>query len=317
MAAGDVRLALTADILSTNPGVTRDDNTDGVMLNIVEGLVGYGEGGTVKPLLAKSVDISKDGLTYTFMLRNGVTFQDGQPFTSANVVWNWKRYTDPATKWRCLPDVDGTNGLKVTGIDAPDNSTVVLHLDKPSALFLDTLARTDCGGTGMLAKSSVNPDGTWNKPVGTGPFELVEWKKGQSVTLNRFDGYKSPEGSGFDGYVGAKSPQIDRATFVVVPDAATVKAALLAGNVDIAQTLTSDVLELKSAKGIKVLTPSDASKHAILFQTSNPPFKDPKFRQAIAAALDLKQLVEFSLAPRPITTVSRVTPGFPSAMIFV
>ncbi|MEJ1124425.1 MULTISPECIES: ABC transporter substrate-binding protein [unclassified Phyllobacterium] len=294
LAAGDVKLALTADILSTNPGVTRDDNTDGVMLNIVEGLVGYGEGGTVKPLLAKSVDIAKDGLTYTFKLRDGITFQDGLPFTSTDVLWNWNRYSDPVTKWRCLPDVDGTNGVKVTSVDAPDAATVVLHLDTPSALFLDTLARTDCGGTGMLSKASVNTDGTWNKPIGTGPYELVEWKKGQSVTLKRFEGYKSPDGSGFDGYVGNKAPHADRATFVVVPDAATVRAAVIAGNIDVAQILTSDVEELKEVKGIKVLTPSDASKHALLFQTNNPLFRDAKFRQAIAAALDLKQLVGFA-----------------------
>lgn len=293
-AATEAKVALTADILSTNPGVTRDDNTDGVMLNIVEGLVGYGEGGTVKPLLAKSVDISKDGLSYTFKLREGITFQDGKPFTSADVLWNWKRYADPATKWRCLPDIDGTNGLKVTSVEAPDAQTVVMHIDKPSALFLDTLARTDCGGTGMLSSASVNIDGSWNKPIGTGPYALSDWKKGQSVTLKKFDRYKSPDGTGFDGYVGDKTPRIDNVTFVVVPDAATVKAALLGGNVDVAQALTSDVAELKATKGIVVLTPSDASKHAILFQTSNPLFKDARFRQAIATALDLKQLVGFA-----------------------
>ncbi|MDE1994057.1 MAG: ABC transporter substrate-binding protein [Rhizobiaceae bacterium] len=293
-AASQAKVALTADILSTNPGINRDDNTDGVMLNIVEGLVGYGEGGTVKPLLAKSVDISSDGLTYTFKLRDGITFQNGAPFTSADVLWNWKRYTDPATKWRCLPDVDGTNGLKVMSVEAPDAATVVMHIDKPSALFLDTLARTDCGGTGMVSSASVNADGSWNKPIGTGPYKLVDWKKGQSVTLQKFDGYKSPEGTGFDGYVGSKTPYIDDVSFVVVPDPSTVKAALVSGDVDVAQALTSDVSELKSAKGIDVLTPSDASKHAILFQTNDPLFKDVKFRQAIAAALDLKQLVGFA-----------------------
>jgi peptide/nickel transport system substrate-binding protein len=292
--ATEAKVALTADILSTNPGVSRDDNTDGVMLNIVEGLVGYGEGGTVKPLLAKSVDISEDGLVYTFKLREGVTFQNGNPFSSADVLWNWKRYTDPATKWRCLPDVDGTNGLKVTSVEAPDAQSVVMHIDKPNALFLDTLARTDCGGTGILSSASLNADGSWNKPIGTGPYGLVNWKKGQSVSLKKFDGYKSPDGTGFDGYVGDKTPHVDDVTFVVVPDASTVKAALLSGDVDVAQALTSDVAELKAAKGIAVLTPSDASKHAILFQTNDPLFKDVKFRQAIAAALDLKQLVGFA-----------------------
>ncbi|WP_233741631.1 ABC transporter substrate-binding protein [Agrobacterium vitis] len=292
--ASEAKLALTADILSTNPGVNRDDNTDGVLLNVVEGLVGYGEGGTVKPLLAKSVDVSQDGLTYTFKLRDDVKFHDGGSFSSADAMWNWQRYTDPATKWRCLPDIDGTNGLKVTAAEAPDAGTFVLHINKPSALFLDTLARTDCGGTAILSKASLNSDGTWSKPIGTGPYSIQDWKKGQSVTLAKFAEYKSPEGTGFDGYVGDKTPHVDTVTFVVVPDAATMKAALLAKNIDVAQALTSDVAELKEQKGIVVLTPSDASKHAILFQTNDPLFKDGKFRQAIVAALDLQQLVGFA-----------------------
>ncbi|NLR99895.1 ABC transporter substrate-binding protein [Rhizobium sp. P38BS-XIX] len=292
--ASEVKVALTADILSTNPGVTRDDNTDGVMLNIVEGLVGYGEGGTVKPLLAKSVDISKDGLVYTFKLRSGITFHNGAALTSADVLWNWTRYTNPATKWRCLPDVDGTNGVKVTSVEAPDTDTVVMHIDKPNALFLDTLARTDCGGTAILNSASLNADGSWNKPIGTGPFVFVDWKKGQSISLKKFDHYVSPEGTGFDGYVGNKVPKVDTVTFVEVPDASTVKAALLSGGVDVAQALTSDVAELKTDKGIVVITPSDASKHAILFQTKDPLFSDVKFRQAIVAALDLNQLVGFA-----------------------
>jgi peptide/nickel transport system substrate-binding protein len=293
-AASEAKIALSADILSTNPGVNRDDNTDGVMLNLVEGLVGYGEGGSVKPLLAKSIAVSPDGLSYTFKLRQGVTFHDGTSFASSDVLWNWKRYADAATKWRCLPDVDGTNGLKVTSVEAPDDETVVMHIDKPNALFLDTLARTDCGGMAMLGRASVNADGSWNKPIGTGPYQLVNWKKGQAVTLKKFDDYKSPNGKGFDGYVGDKTPHIDDVTLVVVPDPSTVKAALLSGDIDVAQALPSDVEELKQSKGIVVLTPSDASKHAILFQTNDPLFKDTKFRQAITMALDLKQLVGFA-----------------------
>ncbi|MFX8616583.1 ABC transporter substrate-binding protein, partial [Acinetobacter baumannii] len=84
---------------STNPGVNRDNTTDGVVLNMVEGLVGYRENGTVAPLLAKSVDLSEDGLTYTFQLRDGVKFHNGAPLTSADVLWSWQRYMDPKTDW--------------------------------------------------------------------------------------------------------------------------------------------------------------------------------------------------------------------------
>jgi peptide/nickel transport system substrate-binding protein len=86
--AQSVTVALNADIRSTNPGVNRDDNTDGVELNMVEGLVGYRDNGTVGPLLAQKIDQSADGLTYTFHLRQGVKFHNGATMSSADVLWS-------------------------------------------------------------------------------------------------------------------------------------------------------------------------------------------------------------------------------------
>ena len=79
-------VAQPADIRSTNPGVNRDNTTDGVVLNMLEGLVGYHENGSVGPLLARAIDVSKDGLTYTFKLRTGVKFHNGDTMTSADVL---------------------------------------------------------------------------------------------------------------------------------------------------------------------------------------------------------------------------------------
>lgn len=290
----EVSIALPSDILSTTPGSNRDDITDSVILNVVEGLVGYTEGGSVAPLLASDVKVSEDGLAYTFTLRRGVTFHNGKPFTAADVLWTWKRYADPETKWRCLPDLDGTNGLKVTSVEAPDDFTVVMTIDRPSALFLDTLARTDCAMTGILQSDSLKADGSWDKPIGTGPYKLDEWRTGQFIALTKFDGYVAPPGNGYDGYVGDKTPHVDKVRFLIVPDAATNKAAVVSGSVDIAPVSTADYPELKDMTGITVINPSDASKNAILFQTKDPLFGDVKFRQAIAAALDIPQIVAFA-----------------------
>jgi peptide/nickel transport system substrate-binding protein len=289
--AQSVTVALNADIRSTNPGVNRDDNTDGVELNMVEGLVGYRENGTVGPLLAEKVDQSADGLTYTFHLRKGVKFHNGAALTSADVLWSWQRYMDPKTEWRCIADFDGRSGLKVTAATAPDADTFVMAIDKPSALFLDSLARTDCGMTAILNKASVNADGTWNQPVGTGPFKFAEWKHGEYVTVTRFDDYASPPGDKVDGYVGNKKPLVKDVKFLVVPDASTAKAGLLSGAVDIAQILASDGPELQQSGSVQVLTPTSAVKHVLLFQTRDPVMQNVKLRQAIAAALDMAQLV--------------------------
>ena len=117
--ASTLKIQLRADIRSINPGVNRDANTDGVVVQMVEGLVAYGEDALPKPLLAEKVDISPDGKTYTFTLRQGVKFHNGAALTSADVLWSWNRYMDPKTDWRCLSEFDGRGQVKVEKISAP------------------------------------------------------------------------------------------------------------------------------------------------------------------------------------------------------
>lgn len=285
-------VAQPADIRSTNPGVNRDNTTDGVVLNIVEGLVGYHENGSVGPLLAKSINVSPDGLTYTFKLRTGIKFHNGDPVSSADVLWSWNRYMNPKTDWRCLSDFDGRSGTKVLSATAPDAQTFVLKIDKPSAIFLDNLARTDCAMAAVISKKSVKADGSWDKPIGTGPYKFDEWKRGEYVTLSAFADYQSPPGNKPDGYLGLKKPQIPQVKFLDVPDMSTSKAGLQSGAIDAGQITSSDVKELKANRNLNVIIPSEAGKNTLLMQTNDPVLKDERIRQAIALSLDMKQIVE-------------------------
>ncbi|MDJ1159132.1 ABC transporter substrate-binding protein [Chelatococcus sp. SYSU_G07232] len=290
-AASTVKVALKADIRSINPGVNRDDNTDAVMLHVVEGLVAYGEDALVKPLLAGSVDVSADGLTYTFKLRKGVRFHNGAELTAADVLWNWQRYTDPRTDWRCLPEVDGRNGLKVLSVTAPDEHTVVMTINKPSALFLDTLARTDCAMTGILHRDSLNADGSFKEPIGTGPYRFAEWRRGEYVRVTRFDAYAN-RGGPRDGYTGGKAPLVEEVRFVVIPDSSTAKAALLRGDIDLIPDLgNSDVAEVKASPKVNVDVSITTGLVTLLMQTRDPLLSNVKLRQAIAAAIDTPQIV--------------------------
>ncbi|MBA2435976.1 MAG: ABC transporter substrate-binding protein [Chthoniobacterales bacterium] len=286
-----VSVALNADIRSTNPGVNRDDNTDGVVLHMIEGLVAYRENGGVAPLLAERYDIAPDGKTYTFRLRDGVRFHNGAAMTSAEALWSWRRYLDPKTDWRCLPDLDGRNGLKIEAVEAPDQRTIVMRINQPSALFLDTLSRTDCGMGGILHPDSVGPDGAWKQPVGTGPYMMGPWQRGQHVTLNRFEGYVSPPGDTPDGYVGRKRPLAASVRFVVIPDAAAGRAAVLSGAIDVAELQDTDVAEMRKNPAVEVVTAPTANKHTFLLQTRDPLIGNVHLRQAIAAALDLPEIV--------------------------
>ncbi|MES3000815.1 MAG: ABC transporter substrate-binding protein [Pseudomonadota bacterium] len=287
-------VAQPADVRSTNPGVNRDNTTDGVLLNMVEGLVGYHQNGTVGPLLAQSVTTSKDGLTYTFKLRPNVKFHNGETLTSADVLWSWKRYMDPKTEWRCLGDFDGRAGVKVVSATAPDAMTFVMQLDKPSAVFLDNLARTDCGMTAIISRKSVKDDGSWDKPIATGPFKFDEWKRGEYLTMSAFKDYASPPGAKVDGYLGNKKPLVEQVKFLVVPDMSTSKAGLQSGAIDAGQITSSDVHELKADKNLSVMGVIDSGKNTLLMQTNDPVLKDERIRQAIALSLDMKQIVEAS-----------------------
>ena len=236
-----LRVGLNADIRSTEPGVNRDENTDTVMLHIVEGLVAHREDASVGPLLAREVQVSDDGLTYTFKLREGVRFHNGATLTAADVKWTWSHYLNPQTQWRCLAEFDGRGGAKITNISTPDPLTVVFQLDQPSGLFLASMARPDCGGGGILHPDSVAADGRWKAPIGTGPFTLAQWKPGQSVELARFKDYSARDDAA-DGFTGKKQALVDTVRFMIIPDAASAKAALLSNNVDLVATCLAQCL---------------------------------------------------------------------------
>ncbi|MBO1011967.1 ABC transporter substrate-binding protein [Achromobacter sp. SD115] len=280
-----------ADIRSSDPGVNRDANTDGVILHVVEGLVGYDAKGQPAPLLAEKIDVSEDGKTYTFHLRQGVTFHNGAPLTADDVVWSWNRYMDPKTGWRCLTDFDGRIGLKVEGAAATDPATVVFKLDRAAPLFLDSLARSDCGMTAITHRDSVKPDGTWDKPIGTGPFRFAEWRRREYVSLTRFENYANRPGKP-DGYVGSKRPLVDEVRFVVISDPATAKTALASGAIDVMSKVPySEVAELAENKAISTNVSPQLAPSTLTIQTRDKLLSNPYLRQAIAAALNYKELV--------------------------
>ena len=216
-------------------------------------------------------------------------FHNGATLSSADVLWNWQRYMDPRSDWRCRSDFDGRNGLKVTDVSAPDARTVVMKISHRSAVFLDSLARTDCGMTAIVHKDSVGADGNWDKPIGTGPYQFKEWKRGEYVLLTAFRIMRSPgAGDKPDGYVGAKRALADEVRFLVVPDASSSKAGLVSAPSTPARSPTPTWPKGNPAVAVMTRTTPPST---LLFQTQDPVLKNVKLRQAIAAALDIPQVV--------------------------
>lgn len=287
-----LRAHIDADIRSTDPGVNRDGGTDAVVLHIVEGLVGNDAMGRAKPLLAERIAVSEDGRTYTFTLRDGITFHNGARLTADDVLWSWRRFTDPKTGWRCLSDFDGRIRTKVLDVKATDARTVVYTLDQADPLFLDSLARGDCGGTGIVHRDSIDADGNWKHPIGTGPFKFKQWRHREFVSLEKNEAYKSRSDK-YDGYVGAKRPLVDELRYVVITDPSTAKAALASGAVDVMSKFPySELSEFKNNKEISITVAPQLAPTTFPIQTRDPLLSNVKLRQAIAAALDYDQLVE-------------------------
>ena len=287
-----LRIALSNDIRSVDPGLNRDGNTDSVVMHMVEGLVTYREDTTVGLMLAKSVDVSPDGKTYTFKLREGVKFHNGETLTADDVLFTWNRFMDPKNNWRCLPDYNGLGQATVESVTAPDPMTVVYKLKQPSTIFLATLAKVDCGGTAVWHRSSLDADGKIKAPIGTGPFKFGEWKRGEYIELVKFDGYSALPGER-DGNTGNKTAYVDKVRFMVIPDQQANKAALLSGAIDVISGASeSDVAEFRKNKDLKVDIAPSMEVNGLLIQTRDPLLKDVRIRQAIMKSLDLRQIAE-------------------------
>src|SRR5262245_26193289 len=183
-----------------------------VHYNIFEGLTKLNTEGSVTPMLAESWTMDPDGKSYTFRLRKGVKFQDGEPFDSAAVKFSFERAKDE----KSTNKAKGAVFNNISSIAAPDPSTVILTLNNADGNFLFRMGENNA--VILHPKSAAN---TATKPIGTGPYLFEDWKKGNSITLTKWDGFRD-----------AKSVKIKRVTFRIINDPAAQVAALLAGDID-------------------------------------------------------------------------------------
>ena len=286
---GAFTIALNADIRSLEPGINRDGNTDTVVHTIFEGLVAYRADLSVGPALAESWTVADDGRTYRFTLRDGVRFHNGQPLTASALKWTWDRQW-AHQRWGCKRFFDGTTGLKVEAMETPDDRTVVYRLAQPSGLFLKQLANLQCG---LVAAhpDSADAEGKWTSPIGTGPLKLADWRRGEFVALDRFDGY-SPSAAPGSAYAGARIMHFDRVVFRVVPDASSAEAGLATGDLDLLPEVEAHRVAALKQRGVTVLSSPGLSWAVLLMQTRDPLLADVRIRRAIAHAIDLDQMAD-------------------------
>ena len=268
-----VVLAMTLEPTGLDPtAVAASAIAEIVHYNIFETLTKINPDGTVSPLLAESWEVSPDLKTYTFKLRKGVKFQNGEVFNAAAVKFSFER---AAAEKSTNKDKRTFSGMEsVAAID--DHTVVVLNksLD-PDFLFL-------MGQATAIIVEPKSADTNATKPVGTGPYQLTNWSRGSSIALSQWAGYRS-----------ASSVKIRKVTFRFISDPAAQVAALLAGDIDAFPRVTPrSVAQFKSNPKFQVVVSGSRAKTILAINNKKKPLDDVRVRRAIAAAIDRKAVIE-------------------------
>ena len=245
-----------------------------VHYNVLEGLTKINQDGSVAPLLAESWTIEPDGKTYTFKLRKGVKFHDGEAFDASDVKFSFERAKADGSTNKAKKAVFDN----IARIDAPDPHTVILTLNNADGTMLFRLGEN----TAVIldAKSAA---GTATKPIGTGPFKLENWAKGSAVTLAAWDGFRAPA-----------SIKLKKVTFRFINEPAAQIAALMAGDVDAIPRFqaTQSLPQFKSDARFSVQVGGTEGKTVVSINNKRKPLDDVRVRRAIAAAIDRKALID-------------------------
>jgi peptide/nickel transport system substrate-binding protein len=271
----------------------------------LDSLVSMQPNGTVVPWLATSWDISKDGLTYTFHLKKGVKFTDGTDFDAEAVVANFKQILDPETE--SSTDLVYLDPIW-KGAKAIDKYTVQIDLKRPYSPLLDVLGQAFFGMESPQAMARGIKENCVS-PVGTGPFILKDWKKGQQIDLVRNDNYNSPPADSNN-----QGPAyLDAITWRFLPDPSVRWQALKSGEVQaIFNIPPEDFAAAQSDPDVEVQQFTHAGiGHYIVLDNSEAPFDDLKVRQAFNYAANTPAAVESAYQGAYPVATSAISSGTP------
>lgn len=266
-----VRVGLVLEPTSLDIRTQSGAALDQVLIdNVYQGLVGRTEDGGIRDVLASSHEVSSDGLTYTFTLRKGITFQDGKPVTAADVVWSLQQVKDTPSY------VDSAKLAGVSSITSPSDGVVRLQLAAPDSDLLFNLT----GRSGLVLEQAAKNDLS-DTANGTGPFEVASWKQGDSLTFTR-----NPD------YWGTKA-KVAKIVFRYITDPSTAVTAMASGDLDVLNPVDGTLKsQLQGTPDIALHSGKTTDKYTLAFNDQKAPFTDKRVRQAIRQAIDAKALIK-------------------------
>lgn len=280
---GVLRAGMQTDPVGLDPHLTNATATRNMMENVFDTVVMIDAEGKVVPGLAESWATSADGLTWTFSLRRNVKFHNGRPMTADDVVYSINRIRDPKTKSPRAGDFAEVESVSATG-----PATVVIRLKRP---FSPLLAKLAFSTNVVVPREIVERDGDLNtNPIGTGPFRFVGYTPQQRLVLVRSGDYWETDAA------GRRLPYLDRIEFIFLPDAVARATALRTGAVDwIEYVPSSEVQSLRADANIDVVGGLSANFRSLYMNNQVAPFSNVKVRQAIAWAINRKEIVDTAL----------------------
>lgn len=240
--------------------------------NVFEGLTRFGPDGSVQPGLAASWTISDDGLSYTFQLREGVTFHDGTTFEASDVVFSLDRARAE----------DSTNAQKalfagIESVEALGDSSVRIDLAAPQGNFLFNLA---WGDAVMVAPESIGD--IKNLPIGTGAFRFEQWRRGDQISLSRNADYWGEPAS------------LEAATFKFISEPTAAYAAMLAGDIDAFYSYPApeNLAQFERDPRFTVLSGNTEGETILAMNNQQAPFDDIRVRKAVSHAIDRQAIID-------------------------
>ncbi|WP_413756120.1 ABC transporter substrate-binding protein [Streptomyces sp. MMBL 11-3] len=264
-----VGIAYEPETLSPLLGFGKDGNS-----KIFDGLLTHDADLELKPALAASLpEITDGGRTYTYKLRKGVEFSDGEPFTAEDVVFTYETILDEKTNNPSKGELDA-----IESVEAKGEGTVVFRLKYPYAPFAERTV-LPIAPKHLAGEQDVNSGSFGTKPVGTGPYELVKWSKGEQLVLEANPGY----------WGGA--PQIERFTMAIVKDDDVRATRLRSGDLDGA-ILPPNLAKAFKGAGQKTYAAKSSDYRTVTLPTGNEVAGDTAVRRALDIAVDRQAMVD-------------------------
>lgn len=277
-----------SDSTSLDPSRTTEGETFKVTKNIYETIVDFEDEGTeIVPGLAHDWEVSDDGLTYTFELEEDVTFHDGTDFNADAVVENFERWAGGDSEMfpyynTMFGGFEGDDGHVIESVEADDDYTVTFTLTRSQAPFLKNLAMDMFAISSPTAIEEQGDDDYERNPVGTGPFQFVEWLPNDSITVEKYDDYWQ-EGL----------PKLDEVVFRSIPDNASRLNALSAGEIDLADGINpSDGDSIEDNPDLQLIERPSMNIGYLGLTVTREPFDQKEVRQAVNYAVDQQGIID-------------------------